>query len=245
MSPIKKIPLVVMAALLGHGFAYADTIIFSETSDGTLSITGTGDGGGTVGGLTSTALNIGISGSSGTRGPIFVFQLPSLGALANPFTSATFSVGLVTSSSTFGGFNADVYGLGARASSALLTDDAFVGGSDSTDATLLQNNWINFNSSTAPATGIYSVAGTALVDYLNAQYSGGAGAGQYVFIRVSSDAAGNNFKTYAFAASENTGSSTLLPQLSYAASTIPEPASAAWMGGLAVMAFVLFRRRKQ
>jgi hypothetical protein len=175
---------------------------------------GTGDGGGTVGALTTTELFIGNAINRGSAySPVYAFLLPNLGAVAAPFSSATFTVGLSTSTSTFNGYSADVYGLTARSAPDILGSDAFAGANDTTGAVKLQDNWINFNQSTAVSTGIKTLSNASLVNYLNAQYANGAGAGKYVFLRISPDTGGNIFKNVRFAASEYTANVAWRPKL--------------------------------
>jgi hypothetical protein len=96
--------------------------------------------------------------------------------------------------------------LGYRSSSTVLVGDFFVGayGTDGTDATAIQ---ADFGISWAPgestsAAGVYSTnatGDTALVTYLNAQYTAGAQAGDYVFLRFNPDTvqSTNNYWTIA------------------------------------------------
>jgi autotransporter-associated beta strand protein len=137
--------------------------------------------------LTTTTLLAGTAGTTGKeRCPVIPFQLPNLGAVTNPFFSASFSCNIASYLNTPVG-NADLYGLNRRAAATVLTND-FWGGTnavDPTDATFLQGNILL----EPPSAGIVTSSGTALVNYLNAQYAGGAGAGQFVFLRLSTDAA--------------------------------------------------------
>lgn len=217
----------VVVGTMGGGYFIADTdgsVIdlapapaasdLGATTDGEAQRTSAGDGGGTVGALTATELWVGNANNGGSAySPVYAFQLPSVGSVANPFTTATFTVGLSTSTSTFSGQNLDVYGLTARTASTILAADAFCGANDTTDATKIQDNWINTNVSPAVATGPRTVSNAALVAYLNAQYAGGAGAGKFVFLRISPDALGNSWKNVRFAASEYTANPAWKPRL--------------------------------
>ncbi len=195
------------------------------SADAEVNRAGSGDSGGTVANAGATTLRLGRPADGNTFAAVFVFQLPDLGAIADPFASATFSANLVTSASTFGGFNADVYGLPARDAATVLASDAFVGSLDSTDATRLADNWINFDTATSPATGTRTLSNPALVSYLNAQYASGAGAGRHVFIRLSPDAAGNTWKNYQFASADH-GTTANRPTLTYTLATPPPPNTA-------------------
>lgn len=193
-------------------------------SDAEILRTGSGDGGGTVANASSGTLRIGRPAADSAAIPVFVFQLPDLGAVTNPFRAATFSVGLVTSTTFFGGFSADVYGLGARDADAVLPGDAYIGPLDATDAVRISDNWINFNTDPPPATGLRTLTNDALAAYLNEQYAGGAGVGKHVFLRISPDSAGNTYKNFRFASAEYTSDETLRPRLSYTTSAAPNNA---------------------
>ena len=90
----------------------------------------------------------------------------------------------------------DLYGLGRRASAAVLGSDYYgeTSVADPTDATRLQTNFLTASASSGVTTTSAS-GDSALIAYLNAQYAGGLGAGQYVFLRLNSRAAmGNNVR---------------------------------------------------
>ena len=167
--------------------------------------------------LTTTTLIAGTAGTAGKeRCPVMPFQLPDFGAVNNPFLSASFSCNISSYTGTPVG-NADLYGLGRRASATVLTNDYWAGTSavDPTDATFLQGNLLL----APPATGIVasSVAGsTALANYLNAQYAGGAGAGQFVFLRLSTDTAQTGVARWQLTSAEGGAANTNnWPQINY------------------------------
>lgn len=194
------------------------------TADAETRLGSPGDGGGTLANAAATTLFIGNpNGNAGAAAPVYVFQLPNVGAVANPFATASFSVALV-SASDFNGFSADVYGLAARPDPAVLASDAFAGSLDSTDATRLADNWINMNGS-GITTGVRTLSNAALVNYLNAQYAAGANAGKYVFLRISPDAGANIFKNTRFAAAEISDAANR-PTLTYTLATPPPPNTA-------------------
>jgi hypothetical protein len=219
----------LVAGTMGGGYYIADTdgsVIdlspvsepavydLAASADAEARLAGAGDGGGTVAAQTSAELHVGNANNGGSAySPVYAFLLPDVGAVANPFTTATFTVGLSTATSTFGGNNVDVYGLTARTASIILAGDAYCGANDTTGATKLHDNWVNLNVSPAPATGLRTVSNAALVAYLNTQYASGAGAGKYVFIRLSPDSAGNSWKNIKFAASEYTANPAWRPRL--------------------------------
>ena len=132
-----------------------------------------------------------FAGSAGAVGKdrcsVIPVQLPDLGPVNDPFEWAEFSFNYEGKQGTVKG-NVDLYGLGRRASPTVLVGDFWTATDeiDGDDATLIAHDAITENST---AYGLKSVSNAALVDYLNAQYAGGAGAGQYVFIRLSVDTA--------------------------------------------------------
>jgi hypothetical protein len=170
--------------------------------------------------LDSTTVNTMIVGGSGSpitdRAAVFVMQLPSLGAVANPFTSAIFRFHLV--SKTGAPVNVDLYGLGSRSSATVLASDYYGqnAATDASDATLLQSDIL----SSTTATGVISTkstGSTALKNFLNAQYASGAGAGKYVFLRLSTIAApdGNNRYIVTSANGGVSGSADTRPKVIY------------------------------
>jgi hypothetical protein len=169
--------------------------------------------------LSATSLVPGRSGSNGgfDRSTHFVFQLPDLGPLDSPFLGAGLGFNVESTSTTPPG--ADLYGLGRRASPVVVAGDYYGQTSvpDPTDATLIQTNLLHATSGTgSKGTG----TSAALASYLNAQYDGGNGIGQYVFLRLSTSAPVSglerHFITSADAAGENG------PRISYTAVAIPD-----------------------
>lgn len=135
---------------------------------------------------------------------VYIFELPNLGVRANPFTSAIFTCRVTNAHNTFGNFAIDLYGLPSRASSTVLGTDYYTGSSDTTNATKLVDNFVNWpNSSSIPATGDKTTSVAALVTYLNAQYDNGNGIGKFVFLRLSADKIPPQFKAGTFAMSED------------------------------------------
>ncbi len=129
--------------------------------------------------------------NNNARSPVFVFQLPDLGAVASPFASASLAFHLRGMETVPG--NVDLYGLDARSSPTVLTSD-FWGETptpDSTDAEFLQDNLLVPSS----ATGVIHTS-TDIASYLNTQYAGGSNIGKYVFLRLSTDADFGNSQRY-------------------------------------------------
>ena len=115
---------------------------------------------------------------------IIPFQLPDLGATADPFTFATLRTYLLGVFDDSGGEidNVDLYALNElRPTPDVYHEDYFAA------ATMIQNDfytpdlltWANHTTSTSGE--------DALLAFLNAAYDGGAGAGQFVFLRLSYD----------------------------------------------------------
>lgn len=152
-----------------------------------------------------------MSGYSGTTAfnPVVVFQLPTLPA-GKEFDAASLRLyfGAATGTPTF---NGDLYGVGVSSSSTVQAGAYYAGASDA-GAVLVQDNFVT------PAAGAGTKISSAigLTDYLNAAYANGAGAGQYVFLRVSPDVAGlNNFTRYNLYSAEYSGGSFYWPSLTY------------------------------
>lgn len=196
------------------------------------------------------------AGNVSSRSVVFVFQLPTLGA-GESFTSADLNftrLASATGDQAPFSFNADLYGLGRRASSAVSTADGFAGGFDATDATLIQNNILGASAVTTPAT-TFTEAGistedsagansnTSLIAYLNTQYAGGTGAGQFVFLRVNPDVSNvsNDGSRWRLATADD-ATATRKPTLNYTAEVVgvPEPATL----GIFAMAWLLAAGRR-
>lgn len=208
---------------------------------------GTGTSVGNPGGIT---LKVGsVAGSDADRGrnAVYVFQLPNLGPVANPFIAASlsFGVGNIDANTTV---NADLYGL-TRADAApniVVGDYYFGNAADTTGATRLQTD-ILVAPSPGPGTAPNSIVSTNatgsanLLAFLNARYNSGAGAGRYVYLRLNVDGQitvnnrGYNVHT------ANEGDAAKRPKINFTA--IPEPASVALfaLGGLAAV----LRRRSR
>ncbi len=151
---------------------------------------------GTVASSTSGTLIVGATGSPiADSSSIIVFQLPNFGSVAAPFTSASLRLNITAKSGTPA--NVDLYGLGRRAAATVLASDYYGQSTtaDPTDATILQGSILS--SATAVGRVYTSTSGaTSLMNYLNAQYANGAGAGQHVFLRLSSRASSTSAANY-------------------------------------------------
>lgn len=209
LSKLVFVSLLVMVCTLANQIRAAD--IYGVTHDAEVRSDIV------LGSTTANTMIVGGSGSPVTdRAAVFVMQLPSLGAVANPFTSAIFRFHLVSKTGT--PVNVDLYGLGSRSSATVLATDYYGqnAAADASDATLLQSDIL----SSATATGVISTkstGSTALKNYLNAQYASGAGAGKYVFLRLSTIAVpgGNNRYTVTAANGGVAGNQDTRPKIIY------------------------------
>lgn len=159
---------------------------------------------------------------------VFVFELPDLGMQENPFTTATFNFTVKTVDIWPAvNYGADLYGLGARASSTVLASDFYAGDGpdDAADAVKLQDSILTASSSAG------SKASVDIASFLNTQYAGGANIGKFVFLRINRDgstdlaAESNGYLVY----TEEWTTESQRPVISYTAA-IPEPASAGLLG---------------
>lgn len=166
--------------------------------------------------------------SPGYSAYVMPFLLPTLG-VGEAFDTATLRIQLYSLAGT-PDFNGDLYGLGRRASATVLAGDFYNGAFDS-GATLIQDDFLNPSSPvrTDPNTGPFITTDTAgsaaLVAYLNTQYAGGAGAGEYVFLRINPDATGPQGNESYNVLTANAGGGNEKPLLTYTAAVVPEPAS--------------------
>jgi hypothetical protein len=128
----------------------------------------------------------------GRRCVVYVFQLPALPGGADGASPLVLDASLqftIVADQPDGAYNIDLYGLAARPLPAVLATDGFAGPLDIT-ATTIQDNML---SGVHPDTGVENVltspsANVSLAEFLNAQYGPlGAGAGQYVFLRLNPD----------------------------------------------------------
>lgn len=233
--------LLTGLALLGSVASSSAAVLYSE-NDGRVFWNSSTD----VYAVNTTDPNdqVGRSGSGGVVHRVWVmpFQIPDLGMVADPFTDASIKIRVTGTNGTLTGDNVDMYALASRVQPTILPSDWFMAADDLTPGVVkLQDNFL---TTATVASDLYPTspgANTLLLDYLNAQYAGGANIGSYVFIRLNMDKVGigsgdrYNLTTFnGVGASETEGN-----QLVY--NTVPEP-SAALLGSLGLLA--LFRRRR-
>ncbi|MEN8775220.1 MAG: autotransporter-associated beta strand repeat-containing protein [Akkermansiaceae bacterium] len=179
-----------LTAFLSTGI-HAQTI-YSDLADLSLKLSLTDGTTVSANGPNEAANPVGKSGAGAgfDRAAVFVFELPDLGVIENPFGAATLGLHLFQDTVT-GDVNGDLYGLGKRFTADVLLEDYYgrEAGPDPTDATLIQDNYLTAGGAPVNSLVTTSTSGSeALADYLNAQYEGGSGIGQYVFLRVNTDA---------------------------------------------------------
>lgn len=143
---------------------------------------------------------------SGLTTAVIPFRLPNFGPVVNPFTSASFGVNLYQiGNSTV--TDLDLYAVRVSDSPQIATTDWYNGSAPDPNATLIQASFLTPASTTTsvgPESGpnnLTDAAGSAaLLAYLNSAYNGGAGAGQFVFLRVSygSDSFAAGWDAYQF-----------------------------------------------
>lgn len=223
LSGTAEIELWVSDGTLASPVAFSVTVLpsgsipgvmFSDAADGSIKENPA------VENLTSETVSLGARGSAPwvERCTVYVFQLPNLGATSNPFEDANFTFEFVEKNSTLRGH--DLYGLSRRSSPQIQPDDFYsqTATADASDATRLQQSILT--DSTPLGLVTTGTGGDAnLVNYLNAQYAGGAGAGDYVFLRINTRApkSGVNFATLTMSEGGVVGAEDTRPRITYRA----------------------------
>ena len=141
--------------------------------------------------IDSWNVSIGEWYGSGLTTAVIPFQLPDFGAVADPFTSATFGVNLYNKGDATV-TDLDLYAVRVSPAPQIATTDWYNGSAPDPNATLIQASFLTPASTTTSAgpesgpNNLTDDAGSAaLLAYLNAAYDSGNGAGQFVFLRVS------------------------------------------------------------
>lgn len=132
--------------------------------------------------------NVGEWFGAGLTTIVLPFQLPNLGAVANPFTSADLGV-MVHEMGTATVTDIDLYAVRTDANPAILVTDWYNGSAFDPSATLIQESFLTPASPAgfvgAPNNNTDSTGDANLLSYLNTEYDSGTGAGDYVFLRLS------------------------------------------------------------
>jgi hypothetical protein len=234
--------LLLALGVSGASLAHA-IILPGHVADNMAYSTAVGDGGTSVSGsgVSAAVIRFGRGGTGLHSVSVFVFQLPDLGP-NGVFTAASFTINVVTGNNT-PPVAGHLDGLGSRSTSTVVMGDYFSGPApDPTDATRIMTNFIP-NTGNVANGATFSVSGTALVDYLNAQYASGAGVGRFVLLRIS----GNGWtdaSSLEFASADN-ANAALRPSIDYSFTVIPEPGAAAGLAGVAALGAVALRRRRR
>ena len=170
---------------LGVSVLQAQTIVGSGVDRSILATGGGAEGSGfELSDVDDDLLTIGRLRSSANVVAIYSFQLPDLGAIANPFTTADLEFQFSGRSSGDAiTYNADLYGIDLRETNEIANTDFFVGpGPDSRGTTmLLQENILT------PDLTVARLNSVDIASYLNGLYDSGNGVGSYAYFRFSPD----------------------------------------------------------
>lgn len=179
----------------------------------------------------------------GLTSVILPFELPNLGAIDDPFTSADLGIMVYN----IGGdtvTDIDLYGVRVDADPAISPADFYVGSAFDPSATLIQESFLTPGSSAgfvgAPNNNTNAAGDSALLAFLNDAYDGGAGAGQFVFLRLSygADNFASGFDAYQMTVRE-AGQQGEWPVITFTA--VPEPTALLMVAS--VIGFVATPRR--
>jgi hypothetical protein len=175
--------------LVSTASAQTTNIIYSDSNDGFLEVRDIlppTNGWPVVHPETFTGwnANVGEWYGPGLTTIVLPFELPDMGPVTDPFLSADLSVNMYEK-----GWDtvtdADLYGVRVDASPLISTNDWYNGSTNDPNATLIQAGFMTMASATTNPISTDAAGDIALRDYLNAAYDGGAGAGKFVFLRLS------------------------------------------------------------
>ena len=169
----------------------------------------------------------------------FVFELPDFGTVADPFLTSSLDfvlLGIDTNAANPAiDYSVDLYGIDSRPilddtpgnTFQVLFEDFYAGPDVDPNATLLAEDIITPDD--IPAAGVTPLFSTDITEYLNAQYDGGAGVGELVFLRLNPtfdpDVIVDNRSGY-FIASGDNANVALQPVINFTSvAAIPEPTS--------------------
>ena len=226
-----------------HGMSLPNAAtIYSDAADTSIrfaftSPTTTQDGGGTVQDPASTAAGQVGRGATGANSAfVMPFALPTL-ALGETVANAT--IFFTNANSNSQPQATDLYGLGFRTSSTVLSGDFYAGALDTTDATLIQDT-ISPASIASTANGGITTSAAALTNYINAQIAAGAVSGDFLFFRLNTDALTDGQRLDIQLGNNSTVAKR--PTLTFDIVPVPEPSSAL-LSALTLGAGLLVRRR--
>jgi len=170
--------------LMLAGVSSAQThLYYSDVNDGMLELRSDWTNGPAIHNTNEWFCNLGEWYCSGLTEAVIPFQLPDYGPISNLFSSADFKVNFYEK----GDFTVtpiDLYGVRVDASPLISTNDWYSGASADPSATMIQAGFLSPSTSYG-AVNTDTAGDTNLVDYLNAAYDAGEGAGQFVFLRLS------------------------------------------------------------
>ena len=133
--------------------------------------------------------NVGEWFGPGLTTTVLPFQLPNFGGVANPFLTADLGIMVYEIGSGPTTTDVDLYAVRVDSDPAILTTDWYNGSAFDPNATLIQESFLTPASSAgyvgAPNNHTNATGDANLVSYLNAAYASGAGAGDFVFLRLS------------------------------------------------------------
>ena len=173
---------------------------------------------------------------------VYVFELPDLGATVDPFLSADLEFTFLGGDGPTGAnlptdYNADLYGIDSRGAGTVVpADDFFAGPGPDPNAVLFQEDILT------PTTATGRINSVDISSYLNDQYDGGTGAGEFVFLRFSPDYDPSTIvdsrEGYLIASATN---ATAAPVINFT-TAVPEPSSVAVL--LLGVSVISSRRRR-
>ena len=170
-------------------------------------------------------MNTGEWYGNGVTSAVIPFQMPDFGAVVDPFLSANLGVHLFeigTAQAT----NVDLYAIRTASTPDLLATDYYSSATPDPSATMIQAAFMDPSStaSTPSSPNIFTDAGgdAALLSYMNTNYAGGAGAGDYFFLRLSyaSDTMPAGYDAYKIT-SRNTAAQGDWPVISFTIAQLP------------------------
>lgn len=121
-------------------------------------------------------------GNEGLVCTVLPFQMPNLGIATNPFSTASFKVFLERNDAIT---PIDLYFVGSATNAEIVATSDYYSGTNDTAATMLQPAFIHSASGDDVYLYTDGSANSNLLDAMNLAYDGGAGAGDYVFLRLS------------------------------------------------------------